>query len=141
MHVDRKLYSNLNASAGIAHRNIRPEAILVDGGTVCLTEFAHATVVGTDSETIVADLVIDRHMLACTILYTLAGGRGADGQSLDFDELMEATVDGFGDLQLFDHVKAGKLELADMLQAMVDPDTPLEELLTRPIYWCHHAIP
>ena len=70
------------ASAGIAHRNIRPEAILIDAGTIRLTEFAHATVVahsGThDGETIVAGLVTDRHMLACTILYTLSGGRGAD---------------------------------------------------------------
>ena len=135
MHVDRKLYSNLNASAGIAHRNILPEAILVDGGMVCLTEFAHATVVGTDSETIVADFVIDRHILACTILYTLAGGRRADNQPLDFDELMEAIETGLGYPRLFDHVKAGKLELADLLQTMVDPDIPLEALQTRPFYW------
>ena len=84
------------AAAGIAHRNIRPAAILIDGGTVRLTEFAYGTVVGTDSQT-VADFVIDRHMLACTILYTLAGGRGADNQPLDFDELMEATETGFDD--------------------------------------------
>ena len=69
-------------SAGIAHRNIRPEAILIDGGTVCLTEFAHATVVGTESQTTAAELDTDRHMLACTILYTLAGGRDTDNQPL-----------------------------------------------------------
>ena len=74
-------------------------------------------------------------MLACTILYTLSGGRGADDQPLDFDELMEATEAGFDDPQLFDQVKAGRLELADLLQAMVDPDTPLEELAARPFYW------
>jgi hypothetical protein len=67
-------------------------------------------------------------------MYTLAGGHGA-GQPLDFDDLMEATEAGFGDLQLFDHIKAGKLELADLLQAMVDPDMPLEALLSRPFYW------
>jgi hypothetical protein len=125
----------LLAAAGIAHRNIRPEAILIDGGTVRLTEFAHATVVGTESQTTAADLVIDRRMLACTILYTLAGGRRADNQPLDFDELMEAIETGLGYPQLFDHVKAGKLELADLLQAMVDPDIPLEALQTRPFYW------
>ena len=123
------------ATAGIAHRNIRPETILIDGGTVRLTDFARATVVGTESQTIAAELVIDRHMLACTILYTLAGGRSADDQPLDFDELMEATETGFGDPRLFDHVKAGKLELADLLQAMDDPDMPLEALQTRPFYW------
>jgi hypothetical protein len=121
---------------GISHRNIRPETILIDGGTICLTEFAHATVVDTDLESTTADLIIDRHMLACTILYTLVGGRGADGQPLDFDELMEATESGFGDVKLFDHVKAARLELADLLQAMVNPDIPLEELLSRPFYWC-----
>jgi hypothetical protein len=95
-----------------------------------------------DGETIVAGLVTDRHMLACTILYTLSGGRGADDQPLDFDELMEATETGFDDPRLFDHIKAGRLELADLLQAMVDPDTPLEELLSRPFYWyCGAPIP
>jgi len=132
--------------AGIAHRNIRPETILIDAGTIRLTEFAHATVVAHsgahDGETIVAGLVTDRHMLACTILYTLSGGRGADDQPLDFDELMEATETGFDDPRLFDHIKAGRLELADLLQAMVDPDTPLEELLSRPFYWyCGAPIP
>ena len=126
---------NLTASVGIAHRNIRPETILIDGGMVSLTEFAHATVVGSKSQIIAADFVIDRQMLACTILYTLAGGQGADGQPLDFDELMDATKTGFGDTLLFDHVKAAQLELADLLQAMVDPDTPLEALLARPFYW------
>ena len=118
--------------AGVAHLNIRPQTILVERGTVSLTEFARATVVGTESQ---ADLVVDRHMLACTILYTIAGGCGANGQPLDFDELMKATEAGFGDVQLFDYVKAGKLELADLLQAMIDPDTPLEALLTRPFHW------
>ena len=126
--------------AGIAHHNIRPEAILIDSGMVFLTEFAHAKVVGTESQTTAAGIVLDRHMLACTILYTLAGGRGADGQPLDFEELMEATETGFGDTQLFDHIKAGKLELADLLQAMVDPDTPLEALLARPFYWYHRVL-
>ena len=125
--------------AGIAHGNIRPEAIIIDGGDVRLTEFAHAKVVGTEwqtNATEVSELVVDRHMLACTILYTLAGGRGADNQPLDFAELMEATEAGFDNPRLFDHVKAGKLELADMLQAMVNPDTPLAALRTRPFYWC-----
>jgi hypothetical protein len=36
---------------------------------------------------------------------------------------------------MFDQVKAGRLELADLLQAMVDPDTPLEALLARPFFW------
>jgi hypothetical protein len=125
----------LIASAGIAHRNIRPETILIDGSKVIITEFAHATVVATESHTIQAEFVIDRHMLACTILYTLAGGRGADHQPLDFDELMEATETGFNDPRMFDQVKAGRLELADLLQAMVDPDTPLEALLARPFFW------
>jgi hypothetical protein len=126
----------LIASAGITHSNIRPEAILIDGGTVRLTEFAQATVVGTESQNIAAEIVSDRHMLACTILYTLAGGRGADDEALDFDELMDVTkTTGFDDPQLFEHIKAGKLELANLLQAMVDPDTPLEALLARPFYW------
>ena len=89
------------ASAGIAHRNIRPETVLIDGSKVIITEFAHATVVATESHTIQAEFVIDRHMLACTILYTLAGGRGADHRPLDFDELMEATEAGFDDPRLF----------------------------------------
>jgi hypothetical protein len=38
-------------------------------------------------------------------------------------------------VELFEYVKAGKLELADLLQAMIDPDTPLEELLVRPFFW------
>ena len=122
-------------SAGIAHHNIRPETILIDGSMVCLTEFAHATVVGTESQTIAADIIIDSRMLACTILYTLAGGRRADNQPLDFNELMEAIETGLGYPRLFDHVKAGKLELADLLQSMVDPDIPLEALQTRPFYW------
>jgi hypothetical protein len=74
-------------------------------------------------------------MLACTILYTLSGGRGDDDQPLDFDELMEATETGFNDPRMFDQVKAGRLELADLLQAMVDPRTPLEALLGRPFFW------
>ena len=123
------------ASAGIAHRNIRPETILIDGSKVISTEFAHATVVATESHTIQAEFVIDRHMLACTILHTLAGGCGANGQPLDFDELMEATNAGFGDPQLLDRIKAGKLEVADLLRAMVNSDTPLDALLARPFYW------
>jgi hypothetical protein len=130
----------LIASTGIAHRNIQPESILVDGGVVRLTEFANAMVLdhsgGHDGEATAAGLFLDRHRLACTILYTLAGGCGADDQPLDFDELLEATEMGFDDPQLFDHVKAARLELADLLQAMVNPDTPLEELLSRPFYWC-----
>ena len=121
--------------AGIAHRNIQPDTILIDGGTVRLTEFADATVLDIELRSTAAGVVLDRHMLACTVMYTLAGGRGADGQPLDFDELMEATESGFGDVKLFDHVKAARLELADLLQAMVDPDTPLEALLARPFYW------
>jgi hypothetical protein len=74
-------------------------------------------------------------MLACTILYALAGGRGADNQPLDFDELMVSTETGFDDPRLFDHIKAGRLELADLLQAMVDANMPLEELVARPFYW------
>jgi hypothetical protein len=134
---------NLIASVGIAHRNIQPEVIVIDGGTVCLCEFADATILdhssSHDSEAAVAGLALDRHMLACTILYTLAGGRGADGQPLDFDELTKATELGFDDPKLFDHVKAARLELTDLLQAMVDPETPLEELLSRPFYWCRIA--
>ena len=79
-------------------------------------------------------------MLACTILYTLAGGRSADNEPLDFEELMEATKTGFGDAGLFDHVKAAKLELADMLRAMIDTDTPLEALLDRPFYWLRPSL-
>jgi hypothetical protein len=74
-------------------------------------------------------------MLACTILYTLAGGRGANDQPLDFDELMEATEIGFDDESLFDGIRVGKRELADLLCAMVDCDTPLTDLLKRPFYW------
>jgi hypothetical protein len=133
----------LIAYVGIAHRNIQPEVIVIDGGTVRLYEFADATVLGYsgsyDSEATAAGLALDRHMLACTILYTLAGGRGGDGQPMDFEELMKATEMGFDDPKLFDHVKAARLELADLLQAMVDPDTPLEELLSRPFYWCRAA--
>ena len=112
---------------------------MIEGGTVRLTEFAHATVVAHsgahDCENIVAGFVIDRHMLACTILYTLSGGRGADDQPLDFDELMEATEIGFDDESLFDGIRVGKRELADLLSATVDPDTPLTDLLKRPYYW------
>ena len=90
---------------------------------------------GHDGEATAAGLFLDRHRLACTILYTLAGGCGADDQPLDFDELLEATEMFFDDPQLFDHVKAARLELADLLQAVVDPDMPLQELLTRPFYW------
>jgi hypothetical protein len=124
------------AYAGIAHGNIQPDTILIDGGTVRLTEFADAMVLGIKFRSTAAGLVLDRHMLACTILYTVAGGRSADNQPLDFDELMEATETGFGDIKLFDHVRAARLELADLLQAMVNPDIPLEELLSRPFYWC-----
>jgi hypothetical protein len=134
----------LIASAGIAHCSIQPEAILIEGGTVRLTDFAHAKVLhhssGQDFEAIAAGRVLDRHMLACTILYTLTGGRGTDGQPLEFEELTKATELGFDDPKLFDHVKAARLELADLLQAMVDPDTPLEGLLSRPFYWCR-AVP
>jgi hypothetical protein len=123
------------ALAGIAHHNIQPETILIDDGTVRISAFTAATVLGTESQSIAQDLAIDRHMLACTILYTLPGGRGADDQPLNFNELMDATKTGFDDPRLFDHVKAARLELADLLQAMVDPDMPLQELLTRPFYW------
>ena len=68
------------AYAGIAHGNIQPDTILIDGGTVRLTEFADATVLGIKLRNAATGLVLDRHMLACTILYTLVGGRGADGQ-------------------------------------------------------------
>ena len=93
-----------------------------------------------DCETIVAGFVTDRHMLACTILYTLSGGRGTNNQPLDFDELMEATKTGFDDPQLFDHVKAGRLELVDLLQAMVDAHTSLEALLLRPFFWAREQM-
>ena len=86
-----------------------------------------------------ADFMIDRHMLASTILYTLLGGRGANDQPLDFDEFLDLTETGFDDPRLFDHVKAARLELADLLQAMVDPDKPLEELFSRPFYWYYGA--
>ena len=116
---------------------------MIDAGTIRLAEFAHATVVahsGThDGETTVADFMIDRHMLASTILYTLLGGRGANDQPLDFDEFLDLTETGFDDPRLFDHVKAARLELADLLQAMVDPDKPLEELFSRPFYWYYGA--
>jgi hypothetical protein len=93
-------------------------------------------VVGTEPQSEVEDLVIDRHMLACTILYTLSGGRSANNDPLDFDDLMEVTKMGFNDPGLFDHVKAGKLELADLLQAM-HLDTPLDTLLaSSPFFWC-----
>merc|ERR1719272_2205527 len=42
---------------------------------------------------------------------------------------------GFNDPGLFDHVKAGRLELADLLQAM-HLDTPLDTLLaSSPFLW------
>jgi hypothetical protein len=74
-------------------------------------------------------------MLACTILYTLAGGFGANDQPLDFDELMEATEIGFDDESLFDGIRVGKRELADLLSAIIDSFTPLTDLLKRPFYW------
>ena len=74
-------------------------------------------------------------MLACTILYTLAGGHGTNGQPLNFDELLQTTHLGFDDEGLFDQIRVGRLELADLLRAMVDPDVPIQDLLSRPFFW------
>jgi hypothetical protein len=98
-------------------------------------EFAHATVEHNDSQITATGFLLDRHMLACTILYTLSGGMGTNDQALDFDELMEKTKSGFDADNLFDCVKAGRLELQDLLCAMLDPKIPLEQLLKRPFYW------
>jgi hypothetical protein len=59
-----------------------------------------------------------------------------------FDELMKPTKTGFDDPLLLDHVKAAKLELADMLHAMVEPDDGLFAamglVITRVRFFCFH---
>ena len=64
--------------ANIANRNIRPEHIVLDGYNVQLADFSRAKAFESDAAS-AADFIIDKHMLACTILYTLSGGLDADG--------------------------------------------------------------
>jgi serine/threonine protein kinase len=121
--------------ANIANRNIRPEHIVLDGCNVQLADFSHAKAFESDTAS-PADFIVDKHMLACTILYTLSGGLNTDGDPLHFDELMVATNNGFNDdTTLFESVKAGHRELADLLQTMVAIDSRLSELTKRPYFW------
>jgi hypothetical protein len=117
----------------IANVNIRPEHIVLDGCNVQLVDFSHAKAFENDVAS-PTDFIVDKHMLACTILYTLSGGLDADGEPLDFDELTDATSNGFGD-QLFESVKAGQHELANLLRAMVAGGSRLSELTKRPYFW------
>ena len=64
--------------ANIANKNIRPEHIVLDGCNVQLADFSGAKAYESDAGS-PTDFIIDKHMLACTILYTLSGGLDADG--------------------------------------------------------------
>jgi hypothetical protein len=120
--------------ANISNGNIRPEHITLDGCNAQLADFSHATTVESDA-TSPAGFIVDKHMLACTILYTLSGGLDADGDPLDFDELMDNTRNGFYDDSLFDSIKAAQHELADLLRTMVAHGSRLFELTKRPYFW------
>jgi hypothetical protein len=122
-------------TAGIFNSNIRPETLTIDGNDVQYADFAHAIVDNKTNERSVKARAADRHMLACTILYTLAGGHGTNGQPLSFDALLEATEVGFDDEGLFDQIRAGSHELVDLLRAMVSPDVSIYYLLSRPFFW------
>ena len=95
-----------------------------------LANFSQAKAFENDA-TANTDSIIDKHMLVCTILYTLSGGVDAQDSPLDFDELMEATVSGFGEEDLYDTIKVGKYELKDLLCSMVRVDLSFEVLLNR----------
>jgi hypothetical protein len=129
-----KTLCNLHA-AGVSNSNIRPETLTIHGNDVQYTDFAHAIVDTKTNETSLKACGVDRHMLACTILYTLTGGNGANGEPLIFDELSQATKLGFDDDSLFDQIRVGGRELADLLRTMVDPDVSIQDLLSRPFFW------
>jgi serine/threonine protein kinase len=114
----------------ITHGALHPEHILLDGCSVQIANFSRAKAFESDA-TANTDSIIDKHMLACTILYTLSGGVDAQDSPMDFDELMEATGSGFGADELYDTIKAGKHELKDLLCSMVRVDSSFEELLNR----------
>jgi hypothetical protein len=118
----------------IANLNIRPEHIVLEGCNVRIVDFSHAKAFESDAASL-AEIIVDKHMLACTILYTLSGGLDANGEPLDFDELMETTSNGFDDDALFASVKAGQHELADLLCAMVADGSRLDTLGERPYFW------
>jgi hypothetical protein len=124
--------ANLHA-AGISHGNIRPETIAIDGSAVQYSDFARATM-DCEADAASKAFVADRHMLACTILYTLSGGTRSNAEPLDFDDFMEMTEVGFGE-DLFGQIRAGKSELMDLLENMLRPEVPLAALLKRPFFW------
>jgi hypothetical protein len=68
--------------ANIANKNIRPEHIALDGCNIQLADFSSAKAFESDVGS-PTDFIVDKHMLACTILYTLSGGLDADGDPLE----------------------------------------------------------
>ena len=91
--------------ANIANKNIRPEHIVLDGCNVQLADFSHAKAFESDAAS-AADFIIDKHMLACTILYTLSGGLDADGDQVRKTPSWPRSWANFSRLLLYSHRNA-----------------------------------
>jgi hypothetical protein len=116
---------------GIAHGNIRPEMILLDGNQLVISDFSHARLLNADATSV---FCIDVAMAASTILFALSGGLAE--AELDFADLLAAAKTEFSEATpvIFEGIRAGRLEAIDLLLAMVG-GTPLLDCLDRPFFW------
>ena len=120
----------------IMHGDVRPHAIMLDSGTIVLSDFSNAKTVDDDVD---GAIKIDAKMLACTILYTLSGGLTGDLEKLEYSSVMIAADNNFEDESIFDRIKAAKPELKDLLRQMI-AGTALPDLLDRPYFWSHEKV-
>jgi tRNA A-37 threonylcarbamoyl transferase component Bud32 len=118
-------------SMDIAHGNIRPETILLDGGKLAISDFSHARLVNEGAS---SALRTDIEMAASTILFALSGGLAET--EMNFGDLLETAKTEFAQdtIAIFDGIRAGRLEAIDLLRAMI-AGTPLLECLDRPFFW------
>jgi hypothetical protein len=120
-------------SMGIAHGNIQPETVLLDGSKLIISDFSRARLL--EGDVLLAALVDDVKKAASTILFALSAGQAT------FEDILESAQKYFDDETDFDGVRAGKPELMDLLRTMVNPQVSLKsELLARPFFWSNMKI-
>ena len=121
-------------SMQIAHGNITPASILLDGSKLVFSDFSRAKLAEGDV-TSTAEFHTDINMAASTILFVLSGGLTSELDEWDFQDILKAAEAGFPDDSLFGSVKAGRPELMDLLRTMVGTEMPLQACLERPFFW------
>ena len=122
-------------SMQIAHGNVTPASILLDGSKLVFSDFSCAKSMAEGDVTSAAEFRADINMAASTILFALSGGLTSELDEWDFQDIVKAAKAGFPDDSLFGSVKAGRPELMDLLRTMVGTQTPLHACLERPFFW------